>query len=164
MTDQEAVETAERTTSRAGKYLTFKLGGEEYGLEILRVTTIIGLLEITAVPDTPHYVRGVINLRGKVIPVVDMRAKFGLEPTEDTNETCIIVVDVQEGENAVQMGTLVDSVSEVLDIVGDDIEPPPAFGDGQDREDILGMAKVNDDVKILLDIDSVLAGDERVSA
>ena len=159
----EVDEIIGRTSSLAGKYLTFKLGGEEYGLEILRVTTIIGLMEITSVPDTPHYVRGVINLRGKVIPVVEMRSKFGLEATEDTNETCVIVVEVKRGEGSVQMGILVDSVSEVLDIAGEEIEPPPPFGNGHTTDFILGMAKVDDDVKILLDIDRVLAGEELVT-
>ena len=116
------------------------------------------MLEITTVPDTPHYVRGVINLRGKVIPVVDMRVKFGLGETEDTNETCIIVVDVQQNEDAVQMGIIVDSVSEVLDVSETDIEDTPAFG-GQNRDDILGIAKINDAVKMLLDIDRVLGGE-----
>ena len=147
----------EMAEARAGKYLTFHLGGEEYGIEILRVTTIIGLMEITCVPDTPHYVRGVINLRGKVIPVVDMRGKFGLEAAEDTNETCVIVVEVKLGEGAVQMGILVDSVSEVLDISGEEIEDAPPFGNGHATDYILGMAKVNDDVKILLDIDKVMS-------
>ena len=150
-------------SSRAGKYLTFRLDTEEYGIEILRVTTIIGLLEITSVPDTPHYVRGVINLRGKVIPVVDMRSKFGLEPTEDTNETCVIVVDVQQGDGAVQMGALVDSVSEMLDISEDQTEDAPSFGNGHETDYLLGMAKVNEDVKMLLDIDRVLGNEEFAS-
>jgi purine-binding chemotaxis protein CheW len=154
-----------RATGRAGKYLTFKLSGEEYGLEILRVTTIIGLMEITAVPQTPDYVRGVINLRGKVISVVDMRAKFGMETTEDTNETCIIVVEVKKGAESVHMGILVDSVSEVLNIAGDDIEDAPSFGGAQvDTEFILGIAKAGNSVKILLDIDKVLAGHEELAA
>ena len=153
-TTVETMETAVKT--RAGKYLTFKLAGEEYGLEILRVTTIIGLLEITAVPDIPAFVRGVINLRGKVIPVVDLRKKFGLESISDTNETCIIVAEVNRGDAAVSMGVLVDSVSEVLDIPEEAIEDTPFFGDNEDRQGLLGLAKVNNDVKILLDIDKVL--------
>ena len=156
-------EATDGRSSRAGKYLTFHLETEEYGIEILQVTTIIGLLEITFVPDTPHYVRGVINLRGKVIPVVDMRGKFGLEPTEDTNETCVIVVDVQQGDGAVQMGALVDNVSEVLDISEDQIENAPAFGNGHETDYLLGMAKVNEDVKMLLDIDRVLGNEEFAS-
>ena len=156
--------TAERTT-RAGKYLTFKLSGEEYGLEILRVTTIIGLMEITAVPQTPAYMRGVINLRGKVIPVVDMRAKFGMEATEDTNETCIIVVDVTKNGAAVHMGVLVDSVSEVLNIAEEDIEDAPELGGCDvDTDFILGMAKAGSTVKILLAIDKVLVGEELAAA
>jgi len=144
---------------RAGKYLTFRLGPEEYGVEILRVTTIIRMLNITMVPDTAPFVRGVINLRGKVIPVVDMRIRFGLQQTEDTNATCIIVVDVNqktEKTEKTQMGIIVDSVSEVLDISEENIEDTPAFGDQHPREDILGIAKVDDQVKILLDIDQVL--------
>jgi purine-binding chemotaxis protein CheW len=151
--------------SRSGKYLTFKLAGEEYGLEILRVTTIIGVMEITAVPQTPDYVRGVINLRGKVISVVDMRAKFGMPTTEDTSETCIIVVEVKKGTESVHMGVLVDSVSEVLNIAGEDIEDAPSFGGAQvDTDFILGIAKAGASVKILLDIDKVLAGDEELVA
>lgn len=141
---------------RAGKYLTFRLGPEEYGVEILRVTTIIRMLNITMVPDTAPFVRGVINLRGKVIPVVDMRIRFGLQQTEDTNATCIIVVDVNQKNEKTQMGIIVDSVSEVLDISDENIEDTPAFGDQHPREDILGIAKVEDQVKILLDIDQVL--------
>jgi purine-binding chemotaxis protein CheW len=153
------------SSSRSGKYLTFKLSGEEYGLEILRVTTIIGLMEITSVPQTPPYVRGVINLRGKVIPVVDMRAKFGMPTTEDTNETCIIVVEVKKGSESVHMGILVDSVSEVLNIAGEEIEDAPSFGDTQvDTDFILGMAKAGNGVKILLDIDKVLVGEELAMA
>lgn len=141
---------------RAGKYLTFRLGPEEYGVEILRVTTIIRMLNITMVPDTAPFVRGVINLRGKVIPVVDMRIRFGLQQTEDTNATCIIVVDVNQKKEKTQMGIIVDSVSEVLDISDENIEDTPAFGDQHPREDILGIAKVEEQVKILLDIDQVL--------
>lgn len=162
MANVDTLESAEETTAavsdRSGKYLTFRLGDEEFGVEILRVTTIIRMLEITIVPDTPHYVRGVINLRGKVIPVVDMRIKFGLGETEDTNETCIIVVDVQQDDDATQMGIIVDSVSEVLDVSETDIEDTPAFG-GENRDDILGIAKIDDAVKMLLDIDRVLGGE-----
>jgi len=148
-------------TKRAGKYLTFKLAGEEYGLEILKVREIIGLMEITAVPRTPGFIRGVINLRGKVIPVVDLRTKFGMESREDTNETCIIVVDVVQKDNeSILMGILVDTVSEVLDIIEEDIEDTPSFGNDVDTNFIMGMGKIKGTVKILLDIDKVLtAGD-----
>ena len=140
----------------AGKYLTFRLAHEEYGLEILKVREIIGLMIITPVPRTPEYVRGVINLRGKIIPVVDIRTKFGMARAEDTEETCIIVVDVLRSGTPVQMGILVDSVSEVLDIAGSDIEETPAFGTSIDTDFILGMAKAKGSVKILLNIEDVL--------
>ena len=147
-------------SSLEGKYLTFMLAGEEYGLEILKVREIIGLMDITVVPRTPPYVRGVINLRGKIIPVVDLRVKFGMEAIEDTEETCIIVVEVRRNDKSVEMGSLVDKVSEVLDINGDDIEDPPSFGNGFEADFILGMAKAKDSVKILLNIDAVLSGEE----
>jgi len=146
------------TSERAGKYLTFKLADEEYGLEILKVREIIGLMDITEVPRTPSFIRGVINLRGKVIPVVDLRAKFGMEIHQDTDETCIIVVDVAKDGSSDMMGILVDTVSEVLDISGHEIEDTPAFGASVNMDFILGIGKVNDQVKILLDIDKVLTG------
>jgi purine-binding chemotaxis protein CheW len=144
--------------NRAGKYLTFVLGNEEYGLEILKVREIIGVMEITSVPQTPHFVRGVINLRGKVIPVIDLRLKFGMEEKETTQETCNIVVEV----GGVQMGIIVDTVSEVLDIEENQVEDPPKFGTTVDTDFILGMGKVENKVKILLDIEKVLTGQELV--
>lgn len=159
MTDQERMPTSAEeieTKARAGKYLTFKLANEEYGLEILKVREIIGLMDITSVPRAPHYIRGVINLRGKVIPVMELRSKFDMETTEDTDQTCIIVVDVASSEGSIITGTVVDSVSEVLDIQQGDIEDAPNFGVGVDTEFILGMAKVKDEIKILLDINRVL--------
>lgn len=153
-------ETLNMTESRAGKYLTFRLGAEEYGLIILRVREIIGLMDITRVPRTPHHIRGVINLRGKVIPVLDLRAKFGMETKEDTEETCIIVVEVCIENSPVQIGILVDAVSEVLDIQESDIEDAPNFGGGFEGDFILGMGKVKNQVKILLDIEKVLTADD----
>jgi purine-binding chemotaxis protein CheW len=147
----------------AGKYLTFRLSHEEYGIGILKVVEIIKLMEITEVPRTPDFIRGVINLRGKVIPVVDLRGKFGMNTISDTAETCIIVVNVQAQSTAVQMGILVDTVSEVLDIAGADIEPAPRFGSDIDTAFILGMAKSKGTVKILLDIDKILSGAEVAS-
>jgi purine-binding chemotaxis protein CheW len=145
----------------AGKYLTFRLADEEYGLEILKVREIIGMMAITGLPRTPPFVRGVINLRGKVIPVIDLRTKFGLEAAKDTAETCIIVVDVTAAAvGTVQIGILVDSVEEVLDIVGSDIEEPPKFGTNVDTAFILGMAKSKGAVKILLNIEKVLSSAE----
>ncbi len=145
---------------REGKYLTFALGPEEYGLEILKVREIMGIMEITAVPQTPEYVKGVINLRGKVIPVIDLRAKFGMETTETTDQTCIIVVEITQQDQGFNTGIVVDRVQEVLDIAGDDIEDTPQFGSDVATDFILGMGKIGDAVKILLDIDKVLAGDD----
>jgi purine-binding chemotaxis protein CheW len=154
-------EVAEPKTARlAGKYLTFKLVDEEYGLEILKVREIIGLLPVTSLPRSLPFVRGVINLRGKVIPVIDLRKKFELDVTADTDQTCIIVVDVQGKSGSIQVGIIVDSVSEVLDIKGEDIEDPPAFGTNVDTAYILGMAKAKGAVKILLNIEKVLAPTE----
>jgi len=146
--------------SRAGKYLTFRLGEEEFGLEILKVQEIIQLQSITRVPRTPDFVRGVINLRGKVIPVVDLRLKFGLDRAEDTERTCIVVVQIRHADGMVVMGTIIDEVREVLDIPGASIEDAPSFGASIETEFILGMGKIGQSVKILLDIDKVLSGKE----
>lgn len=156
----ETQEALNQKADLAGKYLTFKLVDEEYGLEILKVREIIGMMTITSVPRTPDFVRGVINLRGKVIPVIDLRRKFGLDSTEDTDETCIIVVDVSREDDAVQMGILVDSVSEVLDIADNQIEEAPSFGSTVETGFILGIAKVKDSVKILLNIQKVMTARE----
>ena len=144
---------------KEGKYLTFALAQEEYGLEILKVREIIGYIDVTAVPQTPHYVKGVINLRGQVIPVIDLRAKFGMETTDVTDETCIIVVEIAATGRTFSTGIVVDHVQEVLDIPGNSIEDAPQFGASVDTNFILGMGKVGESVKILLDIDMVLGGD-----
>ena len=145
-------------TEKEGKYLTFALGDEEYGLEILKVREIIGYMDITAVPRTPDDVKGVINLRGQVIPVIDLRTKFAMEAVDTTEKTCIIVVQITHGDRSIKTGIVVDSVSEVLDVAAEDIEEAPTFGAGVDTEFILGMGKIGDSVKILLDIDRVLDG------
>ena len=145
-------------TGKEGKYLTFALGSEEYGLEILKVREIIGYLDVTAVPQTPDYVKGVINLRGQVIPVIDLRSKFGMETVEKTEETCIIVVEITQNDSSISTGIVVDKVQEVLDIQGQNIEEAPQFGSGVDTDFILGMGKIGESVKILLDIDKVLSG------
>lgn len=142
----------ENRSAQSGKYLTFFLADESYGLEILKVREIIGAMTITPVPKTPGYVKGVINLRGRVIPVVDLRLKFHLDETEATDETCIIVVDVE----GTQTGIYVDSVDEVLDISDENIESTPDFGARVTTDFILGVAKMDEGVKILLDIDKVL--------
>jgi len=156
--NNEARTGANRVDNRAGKYLTFRLAQEQYGLEILKVREIIGLMDLTKVPKTPHDIRGVINLRGKVIPVLDLRLKFGMEAKQDTEETCIIVVDIAGEDGSILMGILVDAVSEVLDIQSSEIEDAPTFGADVDTRFILGIGKVKNTVKILLDIDRVLTG------
>ena len=145
---------------REGKYLTFSLAGEEYGIGILKIKEIIGMMPITTVPQTPEFVKGVINLRGKVIPVIDLRLKFEIEKIDYTERTCIIVVDLKSQGADILIGVVVDSVSEVLNIKADDIEDTPTFGTRLDTTYILGMAKMEGDVKILLDIDQVLSDEE----
>jgi purine-binding chemotaxis protein CheW len=145
---------------REGKYLTFTMAEEEYGIGILKIKEIIGMMPITSVPQTPEFVKGVINLRGKVIPVMDLRLKFGMESIDYTERTCIIVVEIESQTGSVLIGIVVDSVSEVLNIKGDDIEDTPKFGTSLNTEYILGMAKMEGGVKILLDIDRVLSTEE----
>jgi purine-binding chemotaxis protein CheW len=157
---QPVLEPPAHVTSRGGKYLTFCLGREEYGLEILKVREIIKVMDITAVPRTPAYVRGVINLRGQVISVVDLRAKFGMPAAERTDETCIIVVEIRQGGRKLSTGIVVDKVREVLSIPAENVEDAPEFGASVDADFILGMGKVGQAVKILLDIDRVLSADE----
>jgi purine-binding chemotaxis protein CheW len=147
---------------KEGKYLTFSLMGEEYGIGILKVKEIIGMMPITTVPLMPPFVKGVINLRGKVIPVVDLRLKFRMEETGYTERTCTIVVESANQVGPILMGVVVDSVSEVLNIKAADIEEALNFGARLDTDYILGMAKVNGGVKILLDIDKVLGPGEMV--
>jgi purine-binding chemotaxis protein CheW len=144
----------------AGKYLTFKLGPEDFGIGILKVQEIIGMLAVTRMPRTPAYVRGVVNLRGKVIPVLDLRLKFGMDVRQDTERTCIIVVQLQSGEATVTMGLIVDEVSEVLDVAATQIEPPPSFGSSVDVSFIMGMGKVGQKVVQLLDADRILMRQE----
>ena len=140
----------------AGKYLTFRLGDEEYGLEILKVQEIIRMQKVTKVPRAPGFVRGVINLRGKVIPVVELRSKFGMEHSDDTERTCIIVVKVESEGVSVTMGIIIDEVKEVLDIKAESIEETPSFGASIDTAFIMGIGKIGDNVKMLLDIEKVL--------
>jgi len=148
---------------RGGKYLTFALGKEEYGLEILKVREIIGYMEITSVPRMPAHVRGVINLRGQVISVIDLRAKFGMSSATKTDETCIIVVEIHEGSQRFHCGIVVDHVSEVLNIHEEQIEDAPTLGSSVRTDFITGMGKVNGSVKILLNLDQVLASSDVVN-
>jgi purine-binding chemotaxis protein CheW len=150
------------TGAHGGKYLTFAIGKEEYGLEILKVREIFGVMEITAVPRMPPHVRGVINLRGQVIAVVDLRTKFGMERAAQTEHTCIIVVEIYRAGRKFNTGIIVDKVSEVLSIAAENIEEAPSFGEAVNTDFILGMGKIGQSVKILLDIDKVLSTDEAI--
>jgi purine-binding chemotaxis protein CheW len=150
--DTTSLQSAEKR-DRGGKYLTFFLGEEEYGLEILKVQEIIGMMPITFVPKAPRFVKGVINLRGKIIPVVDLRLKLGMASKEQTDETCMIVVQTANGHIAV----IVDKVSEVLDILNEEIEDPPALGKSVSSDYIMGIGKSEGKVKLLLDIDKALS-------
>ena len=144
---------------RAGKYLTFQLGNEHYAIQVLRVREIVKVQHITAVPDTPPEVRGVINLRGKVIPVIDLRLKFGMPESEYGHRTCIIVVELNSSHSG-PMGIIVDEVSEVLNLADSDIQDTPDFGSGVETPYLLGLARVQDSVKILLDINQILAASD----
>jgi purine-binding chemotaxis protein CheW len=147
-------------TVKTGKYLTFTLEKEEYGIGILKVKEIIGMMPITSVPRAPAYVKGVINLRGKVIPVLDLRKKFNMETIEYSERTCIIVIEIDSESSTVLIGIVVDAVSEVLNIREEEIEETPAFGAKLNTDYILGMAKMEGGVKILLNIDKVLSNEE----
>lgn len=164
MTTELEERTASTTHSLAGKYLTFALHGESYGIDVLQVREIIRLTDITAVPQMPPYVRGVINLRGKIIPVLDLRVRFGFPDARRTDQTCIVEVQVKlpDGKTTA-MGLIVDGVEEVLNIAAADIEETPDFGAQLDTECILGMAKIKGKVKGLLDIDKVVASEAALS-
>jgi len=153
MSTATAIQETRIKESLGGKYLTFFLANEEYGIEILKVQEIIGMMSVTTVPRTPVFMRGVINLRGKVIPIIDLRLKFGMEGIAQTEETCIIVVQAR----GVEMGLVVDRVSEVLDISAQDIDDAPSFGADVETDYLLGIAKSESRVKLLLDIDQVLS-------
>ncbi len=158
--DETPADDQAAPAGREGKYLTFTLADENYGICILKIKEIIGMMPITSVPQTPRFFKGVINLRGKVIPVVDLRLRFGIDAMAYNDRTCIIVVEkCGLGSNMV-IGIVVDSVSEVLNIKGEDIEDTPTFGTTLDTDYILGMAKMEGAVKILLDIDQVLGADD----
>jgi len=152
--------SVENKVSRAGKYLTFNLSVEEYGFEILRVIEIIGLMKITSVPRTPEYVRGIINLRGTIHPVIDLRTKFGMNKIDDTEETCIIVLEIEKNGESEQIGVVVDKVQEVQDITDAEIEDTPSLGSGVDTKFITGMANIKNKVVILLDVEMIFSEHE----
>jgi purine-binding chemotaxis protein CheW len=160
LTAPEISSRTPQSDKRAGKYLTFLLGKEEFGVGVLKVREIMGVREITAMPQTPSYMKGVIDLRGKVTPVIDLRLKFGLAGIDYTERTCIIVVQVKNGTASLVMGMVVDEVSEVIAVAAGDIEDTPDFGVRVATDYILGMAKARGKVKILLDIDAVLTSRE----
>jgi purine-binding chemotaxis protein CheW len=155
-----AAATADASRSRldgvAGKYLTFALAGEEYGLSVLKVREIIKIMDITPVPQVPSHIRGVINLRGKVISVVDLRLKFGFPSRDYDDRTCIVVVDTMAESGPVMTGVVVDSVAEVLNIAADELEETPDFGGRVQVDAIKAVAKVKGKVKMLVDIDRAL--------
>jgi purine-binding chemotaxis protein CheW len=157
---EQMQEHLDAIADREGKYLTFTLAGEEYGIGILKIKEIIGMMAITSVPQTPGFVKGVINLRGKVIPVVDLRLRFTMDAIDYNDRTCIIVVEIGGRGTDIVIGIVVDSVSEVLNIKGEDIEDTPTFGTTLNTDYILGMAKMEGKVKILLDIDEVLGAQD----
>ena len=148
-------------TNLGGKYLTFALGDESYAVDVRKVREIIRLTCITSVPQMPNFIRGVSNLRGKIIPVIDLRIRFGLQSAATTDKTCIVVVQIQTGTRAWrETGLVVDNVEEVLNLAANEIEETPDFGSQVDTEYLLGMAKIKGVVKMLLDIDRVLGANE----
>lgn len=144
-------------------YLTFKLGEEEFAAHVSKVLSIMEMVKITKVPKSPEYMQGVINLRGQVLPVVDTRIKFGMTPTEFTANTCIVVMEVEVNGESVQVGTLVDSVQEVLEISDDQIQPPPSIGSKYKSEFISGMAKLDEHFIMMLDMDHVFSAEEMLN-
>jgi purine-binding chemotaxis protein CheW len=162
-TKSNKTQEAQAAATLAGKYLTFGLGQEEYGIGILKIKEIIGMMPINELPQTPPFIKGVINLRGKVIPITDLRMKFGLESMDYTDRTCIIVVEMEKDSQSLIMGLVVDAVSEVANIKNEEIETTPHLGVQEQIDFVQGMAKLDSGVKILLDIDRVLGG-EQVSA
>lgn len=160
---KQTFESATTETGRnlGGKYLTFALGDESYAVDVRKVREIIRLTSITAVPQMPDFIRGVINLRGKIIPVIDLRLRFGLAGSSTTDKTCIVVVQIQTGPHTYrETGLVVDNVEEVLNLGSNEIEETPDFGGQVDTKYLLGMAKVKGAVKMLLDLDRVLGNDE----
>ena len=160
MPETGTIDGAPISNETSEKYLTFSLGREEYGIGILKVRELIGLLPITPVPQTPRFVRGVINLRGQVIPVVDLRLKFGLPEREYTERTSIIVVEIPGQDGRIPMGLVVDAVSEVVNIQGADVEKVSGFDSRVDAHFIKGLAKTPGGIKILLDIECILSAEE----
>lgn len=153
---QEDLLSEEDEDTQRDRYLTFHIGDEDYGIEIEHVIEIVGIQKITEVPEMPEFVKGVINLRGQVIPVIDVRARFRMEPREYDDRTCVIVVRIKE----TSVGLIVDTVSEVRNIPADCVSEPPRVAHGTSTRYILGLGKVGEEVKILLDVDKLLFDNE----
>ena len=166
MTDarNETAGKPEGLAGLAGKYLTFRLANEEYGLQIMKVQEIIGMLPVTSLPQLPRYVRGIVNLRGRVIPTIELRAKFGLERIADTEKTCIIVVEITAPTGKVSAGIIVDEVAEVIDIGAEEVNGAPQFGARMNTQCILGVGIVKGAVKILLDVEKALTSGDTMKA
>jgi purine-binding chemotaxis protein CheW len=147
-------------SAEGGKYLTFDLQEEEFGIQIHKVKEIIGMMGITKVPKTPEFIKGIINLRGRIIPIMDLRIKFGMDEIPYNERTCIIVVEISAGEGKRQIGIVVDTVSEVINIQKSEIEPPPDYGTQGAEEFLTGMGKIKDKVIMLLDIERVMTTEE----
>jgi purine-binding chemotaxis protein CheW len=150
----------ETSMTKTNQYLTFSLGSERYAVDVSQVREVLELNAITRVPKAPEYMRGVINLRGSVVPVVDLKIKFGLEKTEKTVDTCIIVTEVNIDGEVVVLGALADSVQEVIELDDGSIEPPPKIGTRLNTEIIRGMGKHGGDFLIILDIDKIFSAEE----
>jgi len=144
----------------SNSYLTFKLGEEEFGAHVSQVLNILEMTKITEIPQAPDYMKGVINLRGTVLPIIDTRIKFGMPEAEYTNNTCIVVIDLDLNGDAVHIGAIVDEVLSVIEIEEDQIQPPPSIGNKYKSEFIFGMAKVQEEFVMLLDMQKVLDFDE----
>ena len=152
-----------KTITKINSYLSFNLGDEEFAVNVSKVLNILEMLKITEVPKSPEYMKGVINLRGIVLPVIDTRIKFGMTPTEYTNNTCIVVMEIEMDNDIVQVGTLVDSVQAVLELQDSQIQPPPDIGNKFKSEFIYGMIKVDEKFIMLLDMEKVFSADEIIS-
>lgn len=153
----------EETITKINSYLSFNLGDEEFAVNVSKVLNILEMLKITEVPKSPEYMKGVINLRGTVLPVVDTRIKFGMTPTEYTTNTCIVVMEIEMDNDMVQVGALVDSVQAVLEIDDSQIQPPPSIGSKYKSDFIYGMVKVEDNFIMLLDMEKVFSSDDIIS-
>ena len=150
------------TITKINSYLSFNLGDEEFAVNVSKVLNILEMLKITEVPKSPEYMKGVINLRGTVLPVVDTRIKFGMSPTEYTNNTCIVVMEIEMDNDIVKVGALVDSVQAVMELEDSEIQPPPSIGSKYKSEFIYGMVKVDEKFIMLLDMEKVFSTEEVV--